>query len=305
MSFTAITTYEKPSRLGPPLAYSTVAQVDVQRPDHLRVMTSGDGPATEFYYDGKRAYAFAPTENLLAQADAPPTIDATLEAAYQSAAIYFPFTDVIVANPYEDLTRDMRLAFFIGQSTVIGDTTTDVIAYANDIVFVQAWIGAQDKLPRMLRAVFRDDPTQSRHQVAFSDWKLASALSVDNFKPEHIDKARQIDGSGFRGGTASGGDGSWSARGENGGTASGGEGSWHGTGAEGGTAYGGEGSWHAQGEYGGSASGYHADGYGTTVYHPSTYGTTYYHPPTAVYASSGCYNCGYNNSVSPAAAAAP
>jgi hypothetical protein len=193
MSFTAITTYEKPSRLGPPLAYSTVAQVDVQRPDHLRVMTSGDGPATEFYYDGKRAYAFAPTENLLAQADAPPTIDATLEAAYQRAAIYFPFTDVIVANPYEDLTRDMRLAFFIGQSTVIGDTTTDVIAYANDIVFVQAWIGAQDKLPRMLRAVFRDDPSQSRHQVAFSDWKLASALSVDNFKPEHIDKARQIE----------------------------------------------------------------------------------------------------------------
>src|SRR5690349_6321112 len=82
MSFTAITTYEKPSRLGPPLAYSTVAQVNVQRPDHLRVMTSGDGPATEFYYDGKRAYAFAPTENLLAQADAPPTIDPTLEAAY-------------------------------------------------------------------------------------------------------------------------------------------------------------------------------------------------------------------------------
>jgi len=193
MSFTAITTYEKPSRLGPPLAYSTVAQVNVQRPDHLRVMTSGDGPATEFYYDGKRAYAFAPTENLLAQADAPPTIDATLEAAYQRAAIYFPFTDVIVANPYQDLTRDMRLAFFIGQSTVIGDTTTDVIAYANDIVFVQAWIGAQDKLPRMLRAVFRDDPTQSRHQVAFSDWKLASALSADNFKPEHIDKARQIE----------------------------------------------------------------------------------------------------------------
>lgn len=193
MSFTAITTYEKPSRLGPPLAYNTVALVNVQRPNRLRVLTSGDGPATEFYYDGKQAYAFEPKQNLLAQADAPPTIDATLEAAYQRAAIYFPFTDVIVTDPYKDLARDMRLAFFIGQSTVVGDTTTDVIAYANDVVFVQAWIGTQDKLPRMLRAVFRDDPTQSRHQVAFSDWKLESALTADFFKPEHAETAHRIE----------------------------------------------------------------------------------------------------------------
>lgn len=192
MSFKAITTYEKPSRLGPPLAYNTVALVNMQRPDHLRVLTSGDGAATEFYYDGKQAYAYEPKGNLLAQADAPPTIDATLEAAYQRAAIYFPFTDVIVADPYKDLERDMRLAFYIGQSTVVGDTTTDVIAYANDVVFVQAWIGAQDKLPRMLRAVFRDDPTQSRHQVAFSDWKLESALTAEFFKPEHIENAHRI-----------------------------------------------------------------------------------------------------------------
>ncbi|MGE8190253.1 DUF2092 domain-containing protein [Pseudomonas sp. NPDC086278] len=192
MSFKAITTYEKPSRLGPPLAYNTVALVNVQRPDRLRVLTSGDGPATEFYYDGKQAYAYEPKQQLLAQADAPATIDATLEAAYQRAAIYFPFTDVIVADPYKDLQRDMRLAFYIGQSTVVGDTTTDVIAYANDVVFVQAWIGAQDKLPRMLRAVFRDDPTQARHQVAFTDWKLESAMSADFFKPEHVENAHRI-----------------------------------------------------------------------------------------------------------------
>lgn len=193
MSFKAVTTYEKPSRLGPPLAYGTVAQVSLQRPDRLRVLTMGDGPATEFYYNGKQAFAFAPAENLLAVADAPPTIDAMLEAAYQRAAIYFPFTDVIVANPYADLAKDMRLAFYIGQSQAVGDTTTDVIAYANNDVFVQAWIGAKDKLPRMLRAVFRDDPAQLRHQVAFSDWKLNSAMPDSFFQPAAVDKAQRIE----------------------------------------------------------------------------------------------------------------
>ena len=40
--------------------------------------------------------AFAPSDNFVAIDAAPPTIDAALEAANDSAAIYFPFTDVIV-----------------------------------------------------------------------------------------------------------------------------------------------------------------------------------------------------------------
>ena len=43
----------------------------------LRVL-AGDGPASEFYYDGKIMMAYAPAESLLAVSDAPATIDATL-----------------------------------------------------------------------------------------------------------------------------------------------------------------------------------------------------------------------------------
>src|SRR5271169_745467 len=53
MSFTAIVSYESPSRLGPPLIYSTKSEVTLQRPDKLKVVTLGDGPPSEFYYDGK------------------------------------------------------------------------------------------------------------------------------------------------------------------------------------------------------------------------------------------------------------
>ena len=192
LSFKAVTTYERPSRLGPPLAYNTIEQVSLQRPDRLRVLTLGDGPASEFYYDGKQVFAYAPAENLLAKADAPPTLDATLQAAYQRAAIYFSFTDVLVSDPYKDLARDMRLAFYIGQSGAVGDTTTDVIAYANDDVFVQAWIGARDHLPRLLRAVYRDDPQRLRQQVAFSDWQLNSALPLEFFRPAGVEQAQRI-----------------------------------------------------------------------------------------------------------------
>src|SRR6266487_6176177 len=57
-------------------------------------------------------------------AEAPPTIDAALEAAYHSAAIYFTFTDLIVADPYKDMEEGLTLAYYIGQSRVVGATTT-------------------------------------------------------------------------------------------------------------------------------------------------------------------------------------
>jgi hypothetical protein len=127
MAFTATVSYEHPSRIGPALAYTTVSEVTLQRPDKLRVITVGDGPASEFYYDGRTMTAFAPAENLAAVAPPPPTIEATLKQAYDSAAIFFPFTHVIAADPYKTIANDLTVAFVIGQSKVVGGTTTDVI----------------------------------------------------------------------------------------------------------------------------------------------------------------------------------
>jgi hypothetical protein len=192
MSFTAVVTYESPSRLGTPLAYTTKSQVVLQRPDKLLVDTTGDGPASEFYYDGKMMMAFAPAENLVAVAEAPPTIDAALKAAYDSAAIYFPFTDLIVADPYKDLSDGLILAFYIGQSRVVGGTTTDMVAYANNDVFVQVWIGAEDKLPRMVRAVYRADPARLRHQLELSNWQLNPAIPAGTFASTKAADAKPI-----------------------------------------------------------------------------------------------------------------
>jgi hypothetical protein len=193
MSFTTVVSYESPSLLAAlPLVYTTKSDVTVQKPNKLRVITAGDGPATEFYYDGKTMMAFAPAENLVAIADAPATIDATLEAAYNTAAIYFPFTDVVVADPYKDLSEGLIVAFYIGQSKVVGGVTTDMVAYGNDKVFVQAWIGTEDKLPRMLRAVYRDDPERLRNQLEFSNWKLGVAVTTDTFKSAKAAGAKRI-----------------------------------------------------------------------------------------------------------------
>jgi hypothetical protein len=181
MAFTAVVGYEYPSKLGPPIVYSTRYDVTMQRPDKLRILIPGDGPASEFYYDGKTMTAYAPVENLAAVADAPPTIDAALDAAYKNAAIFFPFEDLLVADPYAAMTNGAILAFYIGPSAVIGGTKTDMVAWANNDVFLQIWIGADDKLPRRIRAMYSGDPLALRHEVVFSNWQLDPAVAPDTF----------------------------------------------------------------------------------------------------------------------------
>jgi hypothetical protein len=192
MSFTADVSYESPTRQGPPLVYVTQSFVTLVRPNKLRVVSPGDGPASEFYYDGKVMMAYAPAEDLVAVADAPPTIDATLEAAFKMAAIYFPFTDVIVTDPYKDLADGLTLAYYVGQSHVVAGITTDIVAYVTNGVFIQAWIGADDKLPRILRAIYLDDKLQQRHILVLSDWKLDPVVAADAFGTPAAANAKHI-----------------------------------------------------------------------------------------------------------------
>jgi hypothetical protein len=192
LAFTAVETYESPSRQGHPLVFVNKSEVTLQRPDKLRVITPGDGPASEFYYNGKTMTAFAPAENLMAVADAPPTIDAAMETAYRLSGTYFPFDDLIVADPYRDMAEGLKLAYYIGQSHVVGDTTTDIVAYVDDGVFVEIWIGLEDKLPRLIHAIYLNDPAQLRHNLMLSNWQLDLDVPTDAFAPANAASAKHI-----------------------------------------------------------------------------------------------------------------
>ncbi|MBK4734171.1 DUF2092 domain-containing protein [Noviherbaspirillum pedocola] len=192
MSFTATVSYEYPSKLGPPIVYTMRYDVTMQRPDKLRIVVPGDGPASEFYYDGKAMTAYAPAENLAAVSDAPPTIEAALKAAYRDAAIYYPFTDLLVADPYAALSGGAILAFRIGSSAEVGGTKTDMVAWANNDVFLQAWIGTEDRLPRRIRAVFQADPLRLRHDMQLSDWKLDPSVPPGIFVSQKAQAAGRM-----------------------------------------------------------------------------------------------------------------
>jgi len=193
MSFTAVNTYEKAARNGQPLFYATRNQVTLQRPDQLRVITPGDGTPDEFYYDGKTMMAYVPSQDLVAVADAPPTIDQMLDVAWEKAAIYFPFADMIMSKPCAVFEEDgLNSAFYVGQSKVIGGTTTDMVAVAGDNVQAELWIGAADHLPRLIRTVYPHEPAHALYQTEYSDWHLADKIEPAAFTSSKATKGKPM-----------------------------------------------------------------------------------------------------------------
>lgn len=193
LSFTATATYESTARTGQPLAYISQMDVSLVRPNQLSVITLGDGPRSEFYFNGQNMVAYSPGTNTVAIAKAPDSINEMLKFAFQKADIYFPFTDMIVSDPYAGITNKLKIAFVVGQSIIIGNTTTDVVALVNDDMQAQLWIGRDDKLPRLLRVTFFNEPGNFRHVVSFSNWKLNQTIPAKTFTNPAIEKAIKIE----------------------------------------------------------------------------------------------------------------
>lgn len=193
VAFIATGAFDVPARNGQPLFYMTRSEVLLVRPDKLRVIVPGDGPPSEFYYDGKTIAVFQPYTDFVATTAAPGTLEDALEAIYKKAGIYFPFVDFIVADPYKTLTSGLKSAFVIGKSKVVAGTATDIISLSNDEVHLQLWIGEEDKLPRLLWVTAAGQAKQPRHMVEFSDWRLDGEIPEDAaFTPSTTDSTKEI-----------------------------------------------------------------------------------------------------------------
>lgn len=67
-----------------------------------------------------------------------------------------------------------------------------MVAWANKDVFLQIWIGVDDKLPRQVRAIYAADPLHLRNDLELSDWKVDSAIAPGAFTSQKALAASRI-----------------------------------------------------------------------------------------------------------------
>jgi hypothetical protein len=192
LSFTATAVHDVPNAEGQSVFYTVRSRVVLQRPDRLRVVTEGDGPASEFIADGQTLTLFHPLERTVASAPAPKDLDAALKAEVEAAGQTQAFADMLVADPAQGLTQGLTRAFVVGRSNLVGGVETDIVAFAAKDAQAQIWIGVADRLPRQLWVTETGAAGRPRNGVTFADWTIGQPVADRIFSTAHMAGARPI-----------------------------------------------------------------------------------------------------------------
>lgn len=170
-----------PSPTGQFVSLFASSRVVMQRPDKLFVEARGDLFPSDSFYDGKTVTVIGADRKFYAQRDAAGgAIEALMQSVQPGSDATAPFLDLLVADPYAFLTKDFSSALWVGQST-IGGVKTEHLAFTAPGLDWEVWIGAADKLPRLMVVSYRTGERQPTFTVELSEWKLNAPVPAKTF----------------------------------------------------------------------------------------------------------------------------
>jgi hypothetical protein len=170
-----------PSPTGQFVSLMASSRVVMQRPDKLFVEARGDLFPSDSFYDGKSVTVVTADHKFYAQRDAAGgAIEALMQSMQPGSDATAPFLDLLVADPYAFLTKDLTSAIWVGQ-TAIGGVKTEHLAFTAPGLDWEIWIGSADKLPRLMVVSYRSGDRQPTFTVELSEWKLNASVPARTF----------------------------------------------------------------------------------------------------------------------------
>lgn len=106
--------------------------------------------------------------------EASPTIEGALRFVLDKAAIFYPFTDLLLPDPHAVMTDKVLHAFYIGPSGAVGGVPTEAVAGATKEAFFQTWVGTDDK------------------HMLLSNWQLDVAHAEGTFASPNAQAAQRM-----------------------------------------------------------------------------------------------------------------
>jgi hypothetical protein len=193
ISMTYDTSVEAVTTDGQKIQVAASGNIDMNRPDKIRVTRTGGFADVEIVYNGKtfallgkgvNAYVEAPVEGTIA------TLVDTLRDKYQKQ---LPGADLLLDNIYDTLMANVTDVKDLG-SGVIGGKECDHLAFRAGEVDWQIWIAQGDK-PYPCRYVITSlsYPQQPQYTLEISDWKTGSEVAADDFALKIPDGAKKIE----------------------------------------------------------------------------------------------------------------
>ena len=164
---------------GQKLQRSSDGIIKIRRPNGFRVDTVADRYRRTIQYDGKTLAIYDPEKKLYASVDAPPTIDATTAGMKEKLGLDLPLSQLFAENAYDKLKGE-RVATYVGLHRAAG-VACHHIAFSQENVDWQIWIGQSDQLPRKIVIDFKTRPGRPQYVALLSDWNLDAQFAPAEF----------------------------------------------------------------------------------------------------------------------------
>jgi hypothetical protein len=166
------------------IQFTSSGQVQLSRPNQVRVTRAGGYTDVELTYDGKTVTVLGKNVNAYAQADVPGSVDGVVQKLRDEFSIAIPGADLLLADAFNTLTAETVEGWHIGQGVIDG-IECEHLAFREEETDWQIWVEIGPRpIPRKYVITSKGTTGAPQYTVRIKDFKT-DALAADafTFKP--------------------------------------------------------------------------------------------------------------------------
>jgi len=181
-SVTIRSDYDAVQTDGQSIAFGEQREVQLQRPDRLRIDTvRSDGAEGMLLFDGKTATVFKPQHNVYAQVARSGTVDETVVYLVKDVQMTLPLARLLLTTLPQELDKLATEVSYV-ERDVLTDVPTDHIALRSTNVDVQLWVTrSAERVPLRIVITYLHEAGQPQFRAELTDWDLTPDFGKDVF----------------------------------------------------------------------------------------------------------------------------
>jgi hypothetical protein len=177
---------------GQKIQFSRTVEMDVKRPDGLRLEISSPLSARGFWYDGKTLTILDRKHNFYSTNAMPSTLDDAVNAAHDQG-IDLPLIDLAMSDPYANATAKVETGRYFGISPVLG-VPCHHLAFTQENVDWQVWVeDGPQPLIRKFVITYKNEPGAPEFTALITRWNVTGRIADSDFIFEKPSGAIKID----------------------------------------------------------------------------------------------------------------
>jgi hypothetical protein len=166
---------------GQKLQHTATAEMEVQRPNKIRVLMQSARSEREIVYDGKTVTLFTPAQKYYSTVEFTGTIGELIDKLEEGYGVELPLSDLFLFGTPAAPLDNIESAMNAGQD-FIDDDLCDHYAFRQGKIDWQIWITTGSKpLPRKVVITNRADEARPQ-SVSLIDWNLKPTFKDSVFK---------------------------------------------------------------------------------------------------------------------------